>query len=213
MSKALIGREDSFTVTYSLGLWGKSKEGFYSGPGSEYERAKEYIDYVRGFIRENKVRSVIDLGCGDFRVAQYFAREADSYVGCDIVKPLIDSNTARFGTNGILFRYLDIVRDELPQGDLCLARQVLQHLSNDDVKKVLRKMRKYKHVLITDELLNNLTRVNADIRSGRNTRLTSKSNLLLERPPFNAPLEVVLLADIGDYFTRTVLLGKDRASE
>jgi SAM-dependent methyltransferase len=208
--RALTGREEVFTITYEHGLWGdQKKEGFYSGPGSESEAAGEYVEYVNGFVRQNNVKRIVDLGCGDFRVGRRFELQDCSYIGCDIVKPVIESNNAQFGNSRISFRHLDIVSDELPEGELCLIRQVLQHLSNLDVMAVLGKLKKYRYVLVTDELPKKFDQANADIRTQKNTRRIKNSALMLERPPFNVPLRVVLLTDYNArYSLRTVLIGK-----
>jgi hypothetical protein len=48
-----------------------------------------------------------------------------------------------FGSSRIHFRCLDIVSDELPQADLCVIKDVLQHLPNDSVRSLLRRLGKY----------------------------------------------------------------------
>ncbi len=55
------------------------------------------------------------------------------YVACDVVPSLIDFNRARFKHLEVEFKVLDLTEDELPPGDKVFVRQVLQHLSNDQV--------------------------------------------------------------------------------
>jgi hypothetical protein len=43
-----------------------------------------------------------------------------------------------------------MVANALPDGDVCLIRQVFQHLSNAEVNEVLRKLNKFKKVYITE---------------------------------------------------------------
>jgi len=64
-----IDTENIFTEIYEKKLWGSGKNEFYSGRGSENFNTGEYRKYLQNFILEQNISSVIDLGCGDFRVA------------------------------------------------------------------------------------------------------------------------------------------------
>ena len=89
---------------------------------------------------------------------------------------------------------LDIVEDKLPEGDLCLIRQVLQHLSNDDILKVLGKLKQYKYALITEHVTvkDKAAVINADIHTGHRTRNALLSGVYLDEPPFSMNCEVIL---------------------
>lgn len=77
---------------------------------------------------------MVDLGCGDFRVAQLFVNDSIDYTGIDIVAPLIAHNEARFASHNVRFLCLDIISGELHDGGFCLLREVLQHLSNREMR-------------------------------------------------------------------------------
>ena len=100
---------------------------------------------------------MIDLGCGDFTVGRELTERLKNvkYTGCDIVPELIAHNARAFSNHRIAFKALDIVHDELPDGDICLVRQVLQHLPNEDIKHVLAKLANYKAVFITEIIPDN----------------------------------------------------------
>ena len=145
-----------FTKIYMEDRWrpaGSNQCGsdkFYSGPGSGDATASPYIDCVNAFIASHQVRSVVDLGCGDFRVGRRIAQDGISYTGVDIVEPLIQAHQERFASDSIQFRCLDVVSDPLPEGDLCLVREVLQHLSNKQILAILAKLRSFKWVIVTE---------------------------------------------------------------
>jgi hypothetical protein len=63
---------------------------------------------------------------------------------------LVEYNRKTFGSNRIEFRLLDIVSADLPIGDICLVRQVFQHLSNQEIACTLPKLQKYRHVYVTE---------------------------------------------------------------
>lgn len=184
---------DLFNKIYKEQLWGKSKSGFCSGLGSDEINSKIYIDFINDFLNTNNIKTIVDIGCGDFQVAKRFDLTNRNYIGCDIVKDLIKYNIQNYSKgNKISFLHLDIVHSEPPLGDLILIRQVLQHLSNKDIKIILNKIKNYKHILITDELPNNNSHeINSEVIKG-GTRLENNGGLYLEKPPFNCITETLL---------------------
>lgn len=179
--------QEVFTRVYAEKIWGQGDEAFYSGPGSNPEAAKPYADFVTGFITQNNIQRVVDLGCGDFRVGQMIAASGVNYVGTDVVQPLINENNKRFGNDHVRFECLDIASDDLPDGELCLIREVFQHISNAQISAVLPKLKKYGHVLFTDvqpETAGGF-RINKDKVHGDTSRLVHHAFLRLDAPPFN----------------------------
>lgn len=82
-----------------------------------------------------------------FRVGRLICAQCDlRYVGVDAVPDLIAYNRSRFGGPQVEFRCTNLIDDELPDGELCLIRQVLQHLSNAEISRVLAKCAKYQYV-------------------------------------------------------------------
>jgi SAM-dependent methyltransferase len=135
----------------------------------------------------------VDLGCGDFRVGRQLLPLCSSYIGIDIVKPLVRSNQEKHGSSTIQFEHLDIVNDELPDGDVCFVRQVLQHLSNDQIVQIIQKLKKYKWVFITEHYPsdNNKIKPNLDKAHGGDIRLYNNSAVYLAEPPFSLPNELL----------------------
>jgi SAM-dependent methyltransferase len=147
---------------------------------------------MKDFIRAHHISSVVDLGCGDFRVSRHLA-EGLRYTGCDVVQPLVDYNQKNFGNDHIQFLKRNIITDELPDGELCLIRQVFQHLSNESIVKVLPKLKKYKYVVIADAQPNaDKAKVNYDIPNFSGTRaVVHGTGIWLENSPFNLPVTVL----------------------
>jgi hypothetical protein len=138
------------------------------------------------FIRDHQVATVIDSGCGDFRVGQRLCSAVSvNYTGIDIVPDLIAYNQSRFGTANVDFKCENIIEDELPSADLCLIRQVLQHLSNEQISKVLANCRKFPYLVVTEDVYDGpKIRPNLDIMHGPDNRLFRRSGVFLDRPPF-----------------------------
>lgn len=183
---ARLSCKDVFTKIYATNAWGGKAGELYSGPGSDEAIGKPYSDAVLAFIGRQGIGSVVDLGCGDFRVGRIIASSGVNYTGVDIVDAVIASNKERYASDSVRFFVKDIIEEELPVGDLCLIREVFQHLSNAQIQQVLPKLKVYKYVIITDYQPPPETFIpNRDKPHGGFTRLHDKSALVLDRPPFN----------------------------
>lgn len=187
---------DVFQKIYEQNTWGGEGDAFYSGPGSDDLPARVYADGIRRFIDRHNVRSVVDLGCGDFRVAQRIVDTAIDYTGVDVVQPLIEQNRARYASPSVRFEYRDITQDPLPPGDLCLLREVLQHLSNAQILQVLPKLSQYKYAIYSDYQPASQGVPNRDISHGHDTRIWRDSALYLDQPPFNMTIELLFDAPV-----------------
>ena len=83
-----------------------------------------------------------------------------------------------------------MIEDPLPDGDVCFVRQVLQHLSNDQILKILPKLAAYKYVFVTEHIPTRTKSYtpNVDNPHGPDVRLYWNSGVFLEQPPFSVPV-------------------------
>ena len=172
---------------YSMKLWGDNQTSFYSGIGSHHpEIIEPYIEAVSYFLNSFKDPiTVCDLGCGDFNVGKELVQYTNKYIAIDIVASLIDHNTKEFDLENLEFHCLDIAIDDLPNGDIVILRQVLQHLSNSEIHAVLKKLKDFKYLVLTEHLPAGEFRPNKDIISGQGTRLKKQSGLDILAAPFD----------------------------
>lgn len=205
---AALGVRAAFEQIYSQNLWGGTPGSFHSGTGSSLTVAAPYIECVRKFIAENGIRSVADLGCGDFQVGQQITQPGLRYVGVDIVQPLIEHNQARFGHSSVRFECRDLITDRLPLAELALVRQVLQHLSNEQILRVIRNIACYDRVLVTEHVpIGGHVQPNLDKPHGPDTRLYDGSGVFLDRAPFSLETTVLLETPLAPQeVLRTVLI-------
>ena len=66
-----------------------------------------------------------------------------------------------------------------------IIRQVLQHLDNKSIIKILNKIKSYKYAIITEHIPKNIFIPNIDKNIGLTTRLEFNSGINVEIEPFN----------------------------
>jgi SAM-dependent methyltransferase len=181
-----LAREEAFSAIYRGRHWGRENTApFFSGEGSTEQFTPAYCEAVAHYVRTHSISSIVDLGCGDFQVGSKISKLTPAYCGVDIVRSLIEYNQVHYGSQQARFDCLDIVEDPLPPGQLCLIRQVFQHLSNAEIQAVLAKIKMYEHVIVTEHVPIGTVRFpNVDKPHGPDTRLSDESGVLLAEPPF-----------------------------
>ena len=184
--------EEVFTAIYKNNRWGGKNGEYYSGTGSTREHiVSPYITMISEIGEKEgfKEFTFVDLGCGDFRVGRRLTPHCARYLGIDIVEPLIKRNQTIYGNKTTQFVHLNIVKDDLPHGDVCFVRQVLQHLSNEQIILVLKKLRIYNWVFITEHYPSDITQITPNVNKiqGHDIRLLENSGVYLCLPPFNLP--------------------------
>jgi hypothetical protein len=187
-----LSTEQIFTRIYESGVWGKSEDPnrpFFSGSGSSRDdEIAAYVRSVGNFLRSFQVKpSVVDLGCGDFTVGSQIRKFCDRYVACDVVPNLIAFNKTQFADLSVEFKVLNLIENELPPGDIAFVRQVLQHLSNDQISRfVARVSSSYNFLVVTEHLPSRAKfEHNVDKLTGPGTRMGHESGIVLTSPPFN----------------------------
>jgi len=128
--------ENTFTKIWSEGLWiPPGGDAPRSGCGSSLHYTENLRRELPKLIEGFAIRSLFDAPCGDFtwmRAIQF--PEQFSYLGADIVEPLIQQLRARHTEH--VFLHLDLTTDPFPAADLLLCRDCLIHLSFADIAKI-----------------------------------------------------------------------------
>jgi len=189
----LVGKPASeiFSEIYHRQLWGRpeGERQFSSGHGSHLdEHVIPYVEAVQIFVGGLSWRpNVVDLGCGDFNVGSRIRECFGRYIACDVASAVLEENKARYASLDVDFVQLDMLEDEFPEGDICIIRQVLQHLSNADISRVVRKLGGYKILILTEPLPRQDFVPNLDQPTGVSSRLARglPSGVVLTDPPFS----------------------------
>src|ERR1700694_1697197 len=86
-----LSAANTFRKIYQTKAWGDNGKPFCSGLGSHGLIYEQYCALAIDFIRKHQVKSVVDLGCGDFAVGKQIVEATGvRYTGIDIVPELIE---------------------------------------------------------------------------------------------------------------------------
>jgi len=190
--------EKIFTQIYKVNQWGSRES--VSGPGSELRVTHRMRTELNALLKRFKITSIADAPCGDLNWMRHVDIGHCRYIGFDIVQDLIERNIKLFGHEKE-FRHLNLVDNIIDKVDLIICRDMLAHLTYEQIFTVLRNFKKSgsKYILMTTGVT---TDVNSDIETGDWRRLN------LELAPFNFPRPLALIEeDVPFTFERGKHLG------
>jgi hypothetical protein len=191
-----------FDGIYKTNYWrGESR----SGEGSDLVQTAIIREVLPSLLKSLDAKSMLDIPCGDY----YWMQHVDlpvSYIGADIVQQVVKINNGKYSDAQHKFLHLDVCTDKLPQVDLIFARDLLVHLSYDDIRRAIQNM---KGSGATWLLTTTFTRCdpNFDIQTGEWRTLN------LQLTPFNFPEPVKIINEgctqfNGDYSDKNLGLWK-----
>ena len=158
-----------------------------SGDGSD----GPWLDETVKYIIESKFlegKTVLEIGCGVFSFGSKICSHAKQYIAGDVSGVVIEQNTQQHGSiSNVQFVQIDATCDTLPQADVVIIRQVLQHLPNEMVMGVLTQIEAMKpsKVIVFEDVPSGDFEPNRDLETpGPFTRHMVGSGLDLSKPPF-----------------------------
>jgi hypothetical protein len=172
-----------FRKIYQDNYWGNSDS--RSGAGSDLSQTAEVRERLPELINALSIQTMLDIPCGDLHWMKELSLNVD-YVGADIVPELIQRNKSLYGNGCRSFATLDLTSDDLPRVDLVFSRDVMVHLSFEDVFAALNNIRRSgSKYLLTTTFTKRLA--NTDIPTGHWRPLN------FQKPPFNflAPIQII----------------------
>lgn len=197
--------EEVFTRIYDNKIWGIHEGMGCSGGGSSIEATEEYRQFLEAFLQIYQIESVVDAGCGDWEFSKEIDWSRIDYMGVDVVASVIANNVQKYGNEHITFVHGDILALNLPPADLLICKEVLQHLSNVDVRLFIHQLEKYKYSLITND-------VDGKTRSSRNRDISRGDYrpIDLTQPPFLIKGSKVLTYKADGRYKQLLLIIRDK---
>lgn len=188
-----------FNKIYNTKEW-QSDGSSLSGPGGLLKYSEPYINLLNSFINNNKIKSILDIGCGDFNLMKYIINDNIDYLGVDISNVIIEQNIKQYPN--IKFKCLDISSGCLKTHyfDLVLIKDVFQHLHINTINNVLQNLPNFKHCIITNDILDDNLKNNQAILDGE------YSPINLHTPPFNYKGSYILIWTSHPYQKGSFLL-------
>jgi hypothetical protein len=173
--------KDVFFNIFKKNHWGGADS--VSGPGSDLTQTKILIEKLPILFKEYKIKSVLDIPCGDF----YWMSNVDLsdivYTGADIVDDIIYQCKSKYPLYD--FKIMDLVNSELPNADLIFCRDCLAHLPYEMIKKAIINIKKSKSkYLLTTSFTNH---------DNIDTHLGGWRPLNLVKEPFNFPDPILII--------------------
>lgn len=150
---------------------------------------------------EPSVARILDLGHGDWEMWPRGFFEGFDYTGLEAVPKLSLALDAKFGNPSTRFLEQDVVGSQWPSADLVLCKDVLIHLPNEAVKKVLRQMAHYRYAIVcTGVLLRPETnRQKAQLIRRRIAPRRRLTEMIMRRSPFGRYWCNNTDIDLGDF--------------
>ena len=116
--------EALFTTIYEKNKWGSDET--RSGPSSTLSRTESLRTTLPELFTHLGIKSILDCGCGDWNwMKTVDLSNISSYIGVDIVNPLLTTLQASYSTPTIVFEKLDVLHDPPETADLWFARDLL----------------------------------------------------------------------------------------
>lgn len=107
-----------------------------SGPGSRLAFCRPVAAFLARYIRQHRIRSLVDIGCGDLQwMPGVIAETGIRYTGLDVVPELVARHRAAWPAHR--FEVLDAAAGRLPDGDLYWSKDVLQHWTTETIVEFL----------------------------------------------------------------------------
>lgn len=178
--------ESVFTYIYRNNVWRDPES--VSGRGSSLAATETLRELIAAFFTEQKIKSVVDLPCGDFNWFKELQYQFERYVGYDIVTDLVNRNQALYGSPDRKFVQTDLTKGDISTADIAVCRDFLIHISNEDIFAFFNNLRRSTVPGILTSHYRNC--VNTDIPTGNRYRPID-----FTQPPFSFPEPVALIPE------------------
>ena len=182
-----MNKQNKFSYIYKSKYWRGAEGGSLSGGGSNEVSTNIFIGELTSFIKNQNIRNILDIPCGDWKWMSRLDLKDINYIGCDVVEDLIESNNNKYKKHNINFFSKNLINDELPNSDFIIIRDLLVHLDNKDIINSLINIKKYNYKYIGITNYPSLA-INQKRLFGDNFRLGDKWRAMnLTKEPFNLP--------------------------
>lgn len=129
--------EAKFTKIYDKNIWGGG-----SGTGSKMSsHTKKYISFLEEILKKYDIKTICDVGCGDWEFSKFIDWSNYEYTGIDCVPSVIEKNLKDHKKEHVNFETKVVSDDWSPEGyDLIIIKDVIQHWTDEEIIKYFTKI-------------------------------------------------------------------------
>lgn len=198
-----------FQEIYLSNKWGRG-----SGYGSTKSATKSYRKFLQVFMYNNNIKTITELGCGDFQLMRHVNLTGITYTGYDLASIVVERNNQNFANSDLTFETIDTYSN-IKEAELLICKDVLQHLPLSETIAIINQcFNNFRYVLVTNCVGNAKDSMfNRDINFGDFT------NVRVLEPPFSlvgvevlrwkSPIRSIIMPDlkIVDLFLLPLRIG------
>ena len=185
----------NFDRIYQHNMWvgDSGADSLGSGTGSVPTENTVYLNTVSGLISRNKIRSIVDVGCGDFHIMQHAKLGgATSYHGYDVSALAIDRAKQHSTGDNVQFS-VSGPDQQYESADLLIVKDVLQHLPLEDAMIVVKQLHKFKYAIFVNDIMDGAPpNHDIDLKTGLPLTPGGYRSLDVRQAPFRVRCKQVL---------------------
>lgn len=168
--------------------WSKGLPETACGSGSTLRYNDKLINRLNEIIQKYSIKSIVDLGCGDFNWMSQVNLDGVDYKGYDWI---LRFEYIEKGYDNIQFFEANIGEMDIPQADLIICKDVFIHMKNEHIFQVLNRIAfsESKYLLTSTYAIENNDRV-----------LNNYAPLDIEQDPFNINNRIETIHMTGNNF-------------
>ena len=147
MSKEIFGK------IYAEKAWGDGSDLLpLSGSGSNFVNARPYVGFVEKIVNKFDIKTLVDLGHGDWSMWKEYQFNDVKYLGIDVAEGLSEKMQKILGGENRKFIYLDFQESEIPSSQMLICKDVLQHLSNFQIMNLLDNLNNFDYIIFCNDI-------------------------------------------------------------
>ncbi len=162
ISLSMTNLSKVFEEIYIRGHWGDGFGTPKSGSGSDPSLVFPYVNFVKDKVNQLGIKTVVDVGHGDWRMWRDWKFEGIKYTGIEVSETAhLLAKTEYFSSN-LEFLIADVLEtNQIPEADMLITKDVLQHLSNQNVEQLLLLFSRFRFIIICNDMYQKMSLVGA----------------------------------------------------
>jgi hypothetical protein len=191
-----MSHEHIFTEFFLRNSWGSAES--VSGISATLSRTESIRQKLPAMFQTLGIQSIVDIGCGDWNWMRHVDLSGISYLGIDIVEPLVEQLQSRYTNPTIRFQKTNVLEEPPETADLWIVRDFCGLYGYDEIKQL------FQQFISSESRFIAITSI--DACDNQDSLPGTWRALNLRDAPFNLPEPVCVLDDGQQWFRNKKLL-------